>query len=57
MKSEVEYRSAKEREQIEWEEEKGGEILEETDRIVVKTEALKDESERERATDSGGRVN
>lgn len=40
------------REQIEWEEEKGKEILEETDRIAVKTEALKDEGERERGTDS-----
>ena len=48
----------REREQIEWEEEKVEEILEETDRIVVKTTALKDESERERGTDSEkGRVN
>lgn len=48
----------KESEQIEWEEEKGKEILEETDRLVVKTEALKDESERARGTDSEkGRVN
>lgn len=37
----------REREQIEWEEEKGTEILEETDRMAVKTEALKDEGERE----------
>ena len=37
----------KEREQIEREEEKGEEILEETDRIVVKTEALKDKGGRE----------
>lgn len=40
------------------EEEKGNEILEETDRIAVKTEALKDEGERERRTDGEkGRVN
>lgn len=46
------------REQIEWEEEKEEEILEETDRIAVKMEALKDESEGERGTDSEkGRVN
>lgn len=42
----------REREQIEWEEEKGGKILEETDRIVVKTGALKDGREREKGTDS-----
>ncbi len=48
----------REREQIEWEEEKGEEILEETDRIAVKTEALKDEAEKKRETDSEkGRVN
>lgn len=48
----------KEREQIEWEEEKGEEIQEETDRIVVKTGALKDGHEREKGTDSEkGKVN
>lgn len=31
----------REREQIEWEDEKGGEIREETDRIVVKTGHLR----------------
>lgn len=37
---------------------KGEEILEETDWIAVKMEALKDEGERERGTDSEkGRVN
>ena len=38
----------REREQIEWEEEKGKEILEETDRTVVKMEALKDKGGRAR---------
>lgn len=48
----------REREQIEWKEEKGEEILEETNRITVKTEALEDEGRRERRTDSEkGKVN
>lgn len=52
MGVEVDYRLVREREQIEWEEEKGEEIVEETDRVVVWTEALRDESERKRGTDS-----